>query len=75
MIVSEIAGVAGTFCMRPGRMKSSGEIDLDALIPLQPLPTKAINATEVVPATSDAILCDAVAVFTRWRVVWASKSR
>jgi hypothetical protein len=39
-----ITGDAGQFCMRPGKMKSKGEMDLLALMPLQPVVNAAISA-------------------------------
>lgn len=39
-----ISGVEGVFCISPGKIKSKGEIDLLALMPLQPLPTMARSA-------------------------------
>jgi hypothetical protein len=39
-----INGDGGLFCMSPGRKKSNGEMDLLALMPLQPAITMAIIA-------------------------------
>ena len=45
MLVSiGIPGDAGQFCKRPGRMKSNGETDLLALMPLQPVANVATRA-------------------------------
>ena len=58
LVALGMTGVASTLCLRPGRKKSTVEIDSDAdsdaLMPLQPLSTKGSNAAEVIPASSDA---------------------
>ena len=56
-----LTGAAGTLCMRPGKIKSNGEIDLDALMPLQPLPARRMSASE-------AVRCHGVMVFMKSEV-------